>query len=103
MASPVRVGSRLKPEIILRVRPARLLICQCRGYLFMPHKVARLTIVVELDPALGGGLLEPLPLVSVTHRVAAKVGHDITGKELEGFAQLLGPGPLMRSEEHTSE
>src|SRR5262245_30704410 len=71
--------------------------------MFTPHKVAGLTIVVELDPARGGGLLEPLPLVTITHGVAAKVGYDIAGKELEGFSQLLGPGPLMSRQHKPAE
>src|SRR5262245_45273114 len=69
----------------------------------MSHKVAGLTVVVELDPARDGGLLEPLPLVTITHGMAAKVGYDITGKELEGFAQLLGPGPLMSRQHKPAE
>ena len=49
----------------------------------MSHKVAGLTLSVELDPAIGGGLLEPLPLVTITEGVAAKMRHDIAGEQLE--------------------
>ena len=49
----------------------------------MSDKIAGLTLSVELDPAFGGGLLEPLPLVTITEGVAAKMRHDIAGVQIE--------------------
>src|SRR5262249_5636616 len=53
--------------------------------------------------AWGGCWVQPLPLVTIGDVVAEKVGHDIEEKELEGLAQLLGPGPLMGRQHEPAE